>query len=124
MNEDFQQYENNVKEKEEAEKKKREEEKRKAEERKWESLGYYRITTYCPGCNDPAGTYQSSSGTTLYEGCVACSWLSIGTRLRIDGYEYVVMDTCGVGGTIDIFVDSGSYCSCNTLSYKEVYIRK
>lgn len=124
MNDDFESYEKKIKEKEKAERKKKEVIKKKEEEREWESLGYCRITTYCPACNDPAGSYQSSSGTTLYEGCVACSWLPIGTRLRIDGYEYVVMDTCGIGGTVDIFVDTGGYCNCNTLSYKEVYIRK
>lgn len=122
MNEDFQQYENNVKEKEEAEKKKREEEKRKAEERKWASLGECYITTYCPGCNDPAGTYQSSSGTTLYEGCVACSWLPIGSTIKIDGSVYTVVDRCGTNA-IDLFVDT-SYCMCDRSYYTEVKIKR
>ena len=90
------------------------------EDADWESIGSCRITTYCAGCNDPAGSYQSSSGVTLYEGCVACNWLPIGTRLRIDGCEYVVMDTCGTDA-IDIFVDT-SYCVCSSNYYTEVFI--
>lgn len=90
------------------------------DESHWTSLGSCRITTYCAGCNDPAGSYQSSSGAMLYEGCVACNWLPIGTRLRIDGCEYVVMDTCGTDA-IDIFVDTG-YCMCNANYYTEVYV--
>lgn len=101
------------------------ERKRKAkleEEKKWESIGECRITTYCPACNDPSGSYQSSSGVTLYEGCVACSWLSIGTVIRINGNEYVVVDRCGTDA-IDIFVDT-PYCMCNSNYYTEVEIKK
>lgn len=101
------------------------EQKRKAkliEEKKWESIGYCRITTYCPSCNSPSGSYQSSSGQTLYEGCVACSWLSIGTVIRINGAQYVVVDKCGTDA-IDIFVDT-PYCMCNANYYAEVEIKK
>lgn len=88
----------------------------------WESLGDCRITCYCPSCNDPAGSYQSSSGTTLYEGCVACSWLPIGTVLKINGTEYTVVDTCGTEA-IDVFKDT-SYCCCNENYYTEVFIKQ
>lgn len=103
-------------------KEKRERE-RKKEESKYESLGECRITTYCPACNDPAGSYQSSSGATLYEGCVACNWLDIGTKLLINGQEYTVMDTCGTDA-IDIFIDSGDTCYCSENYYTEVKIIK
>lgn len=87
----------------------------------WESLGYCRITEYCPSCNDPCG-YQSSSGVTLQEGMAACSWLPIGTKLRIGGCEYVVMDTCGTDA-IDIFRDSGVYCcECSANYWAEVEV--
>lgn len=89
----------------------------------WESLGECWITYYCPSCNDPRGSYQSSSGVTLYDGCVACSWLPIGTKIRIDGQEYTVMDRCGTDA-IDIFVDSGS-CCCSQYGtyYAEVEVQ-
>jgi len=99
------------------------EQKRRAKmkrEAHWKPLGECRITEYCPDCNDPPGTHLSSSGAYLYEGCVACSWLENGTRLRIDGCEYVVMDTCGTEA-IDIFRDT-SYCCCNRNYYAEVEI--
>lgn len=92
-----------------------------AYERHWKSIGECRITEYCPSCNDPAGTYQSSSGAYLYEGCVACNWLPNGTKIRIrKRYVFVVMDTCGTEA-IDIFRDT-SYCCCNGNYYAEVEI--
>lgn len=107
--------------------KKRQEKKRlakiKKEQQQWESIGDCRITTYCPACNDPAGTYQSSSGATLYEGVVACNWLSNGTKIKIEGWGvYTVMDTCGTDA-IDVFVDTDG-CYCNTNCYAKVYIWK
>lgn len=86
---------------------------------KWVSLGHFRITTYCPSCNDPAG-YQSSSGRILEEGMVACNWLENGTKLRIQGEVYTVNDYCGTNA-IDIFVDT-DMCYCNTNRYTEVEI--
>ena len=102
---------------------KKKEDQRKAKERKeWRSLGSCRITTYCPACNDPAGSYQSSSGITLYEGCVACSWLPIGATLRINGSTYTVVDRCGTNA-IDVFVDT-PYCKCNVNYYTEVKVKR
>lgn len=87
----------------------------------WKSLGYVRCTEYCPSCNSPSG-YTSSSGVSLYEGCVACSWLDVGTKIRIDGIEYTVVDICGTDA-IDIFVDSsGCYCNMNTYKKVEIYV--
>lgn len=88
----------------------------------WKNIGMCRITTYCPWCNDPPGTYNSSSGAQLYEGCAACNWLAIGTKIRINGNEYTIVDTCGTDA-IDIFVDT-SYCQCHTNYYTNVEIYK
>lgn len=88
----------------------------------WKSIGMCRITTYCPWCNDPPGTYESSSGSQLYEGCAACNWLAIGTKIRINGNEYTVVDICGTDA-IDIFVDTSS-CCCHTNYYTNVEIYK
>lgn len=109
-----------------AEEKRRErikEKKRRAKmayERHWKPIGECRITEYCPSCNDPAGSYQSSSGVRLYEGVVACSWLDTGTKIRVNGYEYVVLDKCGTEA-IDIFRDTGC-CCCNQNYYAKVEI--
>ncbi len=88
----------------------------------WKSIGMRRITTYCPWCNDPPGTHNSSSGVRLYEGCAACNWLAIGTKIRINGNEYTIVDNCGTDA-IDIFVDT-SYCQCHTNYYTNVEIYK
>lgn len=87
---------------------------------RWEILGTCRITEYCRGCNDPAGSYQSSSGVTLYSGCAACSWLPIGTKIRIHGYVYTIVDICGTNA-IDLFTDT-AYCQCDRNEYTEVEI--
>lgn len=89
----------------------------------WESVGNCRITHYCPVCNDPSGSYQSSSGKTLREGYVACNWLENGTEIKINDKEYVVMDTCGTEA-IDVFQDTGDECCCTANYYAEVKIKK
>lgn len=96
----------------------------KKEESKWKSIGDCRITYYCPVCNDPGYSYNSSSGVTLYEGCVACSWLPLGSKIRINGDEYTVVDRCGTDA-IDIFVDTDScYCSQYGTYYAEVEVMR
>ena len=87
------------------------------EEGQWVSLGDCRVTEYCPSCNSPAG-HGSASGVYLQEGHVACGWLPLGTRIRIDGVEYEVVDVCGTDA-IDIFVDT-EYCQCSRNSYSPV----
>lgn len=93
-----------------------------AEDAEWEDIGHVRITEYCPSCNDPAGTYISSSGKRLQEGYVACNWLPNGTRIKIDGVEYEVADYCGTNA-IDIFCDTET-CQCDANYYADVMIHK
>lgn len=94
--------------------------KTKAKE-EWKSIGDCRITEYCPCCNDPAG-YESSSGKTLENGDAACSWLPIGTRIRVYGREYTIVDICGTDA-IDLFIDSDE-CWCNRNEYQTVKIKE
>ena len=58
------------------------------EESHWENIGYVRCTEYCPSCNSPSG-HRSSSGAYLTDGHVACSWLKLGTRIRINGFNSI-----------------------------------
>lgn len=94
--------------------------KEREEESHWKSIGLVRCTEYCTSCNSPSG-HHSSSGTYLTDGHVACSWLSLGTRIRINGYEFIVVDTCGTDA-IDIFRDRDDGCYCNMNEYKEVEV--
>lgn len=80
-----------------------------------------RITDYCPECNSPSG-HQSSSGKYLEDGDCACSWLPIGTEVRINGNVYTVADRCGTDA-IDIFRDTET-CQCDDNYYTTVYIKE
>ena len=59
-------------------------------------------------------TYYTHSGSVCANGnypvagrTVACNFLPLGTKVRIDGHVYIVEDTGGMGNNvIDIFVDS------------------
>ena len=92
-------------------------------EKVWEDAGTYRVTAYCQYCNEQEG-YQTASGRTLEYGQVAMNDVPFGTEISIDGEVFEVTDRVGVPATVDIFVPSDSgYCRCNTLEYKEVYIK-
>ncbi len=94
------------------------------QEDNWVNIGEYRVTTYCRYCNEPQGL-QTSSGKTLEAGHVATKDLPIGTKIAIEGDEFVVTDICGVDNTIDIYVENDSgYCQCNTLEYETVYMEQ
>lgn len=85
-------------------------------------LGEYRISCYCQYCNEEVG-YQSASGQRLDYGQVAMNDVPLGSRISIDGEEFVVTDRVGVGNTVDIFIPStDGECHCNWLDYKEVYL--
>lgn len=72
-------------------------------------LGTYSLTAYC-SCVNCCGKSNgiTASGTQATAGrTVACNSLSIGTVISINGHQYVVEDTGGMGGNvIDIFFDS------------------
>ena len=85
-------------------------------------LGEYRITTYCCACNEEYG-FQSASGQRLEYGHVAMNGVPLGSRISIDGEEFIVTDRVGVPNTVDIFIPSeDGACHCDTLDYKEVYL--
>lgn len=88
---------------------------------KWKYLGECRVTTYCPYCNDGDG-HDSSSGKYLEDGDCACSWLPIGTKIKIAGRIYRVVDICGTNA-IDLYIDHNEgYCICNLNEYRKVMI--
>lgn len=89
-------------------------------------MSYYgncRITFYC-SCSRCCG---KSDGITAYGAKVranhtVAATLPFGTRLMIDGQEYVVEDR-GVGNMqVDIYVDSHSEALQRGLYYTDVYI--
>ena len=84
-----------------------------------------RITFYCPGaccCGQFASGYTASGTRATANRTVASGDLPFGTRLLIDGQEYVVEDR-GVGAQqIDIFVNSHAEADARGLYYREVWI--
>ena len=72
-------------------------------------LGTYSLTAYC-SCVNCCGKSNgiTASGTQATAGrTVACNSLPLGTVISINGYQYVVEDTGGMGGNvIDIYFDS------------------
>lgn len=90
----------------------------------WESLGEWRITTYCEACNDPGGT-QTASGKPAETGHVAMNGVPMGSTISIEGDEFTVTDRCGVDGTVDIFVPTpDGTCHCDLLEYEEVKLKQ
>ena len=86
--------------------------------------GVCTITHYCP-CSQCCGSWAggaTASGTTPTAGRTVAADLPFGTRLMINGHEYVVEDR-GVGGMwVDIFVN-GHQEALDLGMYKaEVYI--
>ena len=86
--------------------------------------GNCRITFYChcAACNGRAGANCASGVQPKVNHTVATGSLPFGTRLMIDGQEYVVEDR-GVGDfEIDIFVASHEEALQRGLYYTDVYI--
>ena len=93
-------------------------------EKPWKNIGSYRITVFCQYCNDPPG-YQSKSGKKLKYGDVAMNDIPLGSQISIEGEKFTVKDRCGMNNTVDIFIPSNtSYCTCNYLNYKDVFLKK
>lgn len=86
--------------------------------------GNCRITFYChcAACNGRAGANCASGVQPTVNHTVATGSLPFGTRVLIDGQEYVVEDR-GVGDfEIDIFVGSHEEALQRGLYYRDVYI--
>lgn len=86
--------------------------------------GNCRITFYChcAACNGRAGANCASGVQPTVNHTVANGALPFGTRLMIDGQEYVCEDR-GVGDfEIDIFVASHEEALQRGLYYTDVYI--
>lgn len=91
-------------------------------------LRYYgncRITGYC-NCAACCGVWAgggTASGTVPTAGrTVANGDLPFGTRVLIDGHEYIVEDRGVPGGCFDIYFDQHAQASACGLRYTDIYI--
>ena len=86
------------------------------------SLGTYKLTAYC-SCSKCCGKSDgvTASGTKATQGrTVACNSLPIGTKIRINGHDYIVEDR----GTshIDVFFNSHKAALNFGVQYAEVFV--
>lgn len=96
----------------------------------WENLGEFTLTFYCPcqKCSDGWG-HQTASGATAMEGVTVAvdpRVIPYGTRLRINGREYIAQDCGGSikGRKIDVFMESHKECLRNGIQKAEVLIKR
>ena len=97
------------------------------------SVGVFRITSYCHcqiccgvwGSNDPNYAAHGASGMALQDGytvAVNPAQIPYGTRLMINGREYVAAD-CGVGSNcVDIYHKTHAGALSEGMRYAEVFI--
>ena len=95
----------------------------------WTQLGTFRITHYC-NCQLCCGKWSggpTSSGTIPVVGrtvAVDPKVIPIGSKVRINGHEYVAEDTGVSGNAIDIFVNDHQEALRLGLYYAEVEIKE
>lgn len=99
-------------------------------EERWESLGVFRLTFYCPcyQCSEGWG-HQTGSGAYATEGVTVAvdpRLIPYGTHLMINGHEYIAQDCGGSikNKRIDVFMESHQECLRNGIQYAEVFIRR
>ena len=90
-----------------------------------ETLGRFKLTFYCP-CKKCSGRWgrQTASGATCTEGrtvAVDKRVIPLGTRLIINGEEYIAEDTGVYGRSVDIFLEDHDECKRRGIEYAEVW---
>ena len=90
------------------------------------SLGVYKITAYCPCyqcCGKTNGITASGVKATAGRTVAVDKSIPFGTKLIINGHEYVAEDRGGSinGNKIDIFMESHAECLNFGVQYKEVF---
>lgn len=93
----------------------------------WEYCGEYRCTYYCPCekcCGKSDGITASGTHATQGRTVAASKEFPFGTKLMINGHEYIVEDR-GVGrGKIDIFLEDHQECLNNGVLYADIYRKR
>ena len=96
------------------------------EPERWESLGRWKTTGYCPcrRCNG-RNAGRTASGAPMIPGrTIAVGGLPFGTVIRINGAEYVVEDRGTPYGHIDVLYGDHRTASNHGIKYAEVFIKR
>ena len=93
---------------------------------RWERLGRWKTTGYCPcrRCNG-RNAGRTASGAPMTPGrTIAVGGLPFGTVLRINGVDYVVEDRGTPYGHIDILYPDHKTASNHGVKYAEIFIKR
>lgn len=94
---------------------------------RWESLGTWKLTAYCPleCCNGKGRAWTTASGAPMEAGkTVAVGGLPFGTELMINGQIYVVQDRGVKGKHADILFPDHDSALAFGVKKAEVFIRR
>ena len=94
---------------------------------RWESLGTWKLTAYCPGecCNGRGRAWKTASGAAMKTGrTVAAAGLPFGTELMINGQVYVVEDRGVHGKHVDILFPDHQSARNFGVQRAEVFIKR
>lgn len=94
-------------------------------EERWESLGRWKLSAYCPEscCNGRGRAWKTASGAPMVVGdTVATARLPFGTKLKIRDQIYTVTDRGVPYGQVDILHESHSAANNFGIQYAEVFI--
>lgn len=94
-------------------------------EERWESLGRWKLTAYCPleCCNGEGRAWTTASGRPMVIGdTVATARLPYGTKLKVRDHIYTVTDRGTPYGTLDILHESDAACFEFGVQYAEVFV--
>lgn len=94
---------------------------------RWESLGTWKLTAYCPGecCNGRGRAWKTASGAAMKTGrTVAAAGLPFGTELMINGQVYVVEDRGVRGKHVDILYPDHQSARNFGVQRAEVFIKR
>lgn len=94
---------------------------------RWESLGVWLLSAYCPEscCNGRGRAWKTASGAPMMVGdTVAVGWLPFGTKLKIRDHIYTVTDRGVTGKHVDILHESHRAANRFGLQHAEVFIKR
>ena len=83
------------------------------------------VTFYCPCaqcCGQWAGGHTASGTVPTAGRTVACGDLPFGTRIWLEGHEYIVEDRGVCGAWVDVFVNSHDEANARGMYTAPVYI--
>lgn len=93
-------------------------------EERWESLGRWKLTAYCPGrCCNGRNAHRTASGEPMVVGdTVAVGNLPFGTKVKINDHIYTVTDRGVTGHHVDILFSSHGEARQFGVQHAEVFV--